>query len=283
MKTFSIRMRPNIMIAVVAAMFIFLIISPVLAKYDNFIVGGKRVGPVMLGKPLSKFAKFLGPRKTSNPKFFDFPRRGMALLVKNGIIEGIYVYSPGYKTKKGIRVGSSVNVLKKKYGNYLKTESGAMIYTDIGLAFNEKDYKITRIMVVYPKPDPLLGDKLIVPGVRVGNIRLGMEIGRVKLHWGKPTTIENMGKKSKFSIYKYNKKGMKIIVESGIVAGAQVLSYKYRTPEGIGVKSSRQQVIKTYGKRFKSIKDSINYKSMGIGFYFHNGEVIEILLSPRSE
>lgn len=136
-------------------------------------------------------------------------------------------------------------------------------------------------MVVQAKPDLLLGDKMIVPGQRLGNIMLGMDINQVEKHWGQPNGKEKID--SKFTICKYNQKGIKLIVEGGIVAGAQILSYKYRTPEGIGVKSTREQVLKTYGKRFKEVKNSISYTTLGIGFYFTNNEVVEILLNPRTE
>lgn len=254
--------------------------SPVAA--NNKIVGGKRIGPVELGQPLEKYRQFLGPQKTINPNFFDYPDRKLAVMVKNGIVEGVVTYSPHYKTDKGVAVGASIKVLNEKYGNYLKTNTGALIYTDLGLAFNEKDYKISRIMVVPASPDPLLGDKRIIPGDRAGNIRIGMEISQIVSHWGEPTTKEQLPN-SKYSLYKYNHKGVLILVESGIVAGVRILSYLYQTPEGISVNNTRDQVEKTYGKRYTEVQSSIDYKSLGIGFYFHEGKVMEILLTPRSE
>lgn len=263
------------------ALSLMLLISISAAHADNIIQGGKRVGPIKLGESLSKYEKVLGPRKALSQTFFDYPKRGMALMVKNGKIEGIMVYSSAYKTKEGVKVGSSINLLEKKFGAYLKTDTGALVYTDLGLAFNEKNYKITKIMVVQAKPDLLLGDKLIVPGQRMGNIMLGMDINQVVKHWGQPSGTEKIDQK--FTIYKYTQKGIKLIVEGGIVASAQILSYKYRTPEGISVKSTKEQVIKTYGKRFKEVKNSISYTTLGIGFFFNNNEVVEILLIPRTE
>ncbi|MCE1246894.1 MAG: hypothetical protein LWY06_09635 [Firmicutes bacterium] len=250
---------------------------------DTVIVGGKRAGGVELGQAFSKYEKRLGKKRAIGTTMFDFPGSKMALMVKNGVVEGIIVYSPGYRTAEGIRVGDPVKKLKDKYGNYLTTETGALVYTELGLAFNEKDYKITRIMVVPATPDPLLGDKMVVPGKRAGNIIIGMDYSSIEKQWGRPDSSEKMQGNEKFTVHKYEKKGIKIISESGMVAGAEILSYKFRTPEGIGVKSTRDQVVKTYGKRFKEVKDSIDYKSLGIGFYFNKGEVIEILLSPKSE
>jgi hypothetical protein len=254
---------------------------PVLA--DTVIVGGKRAGGVELGQPFSKYEKRLGTKKAIGSTMFDFPGSKMALMVKNGMVEGIIVYSPGYRTAEGIRVGDPVKKLKDKYGNYLTTETGALVYTELGLAFNEKDYKITRIMVVPSTPDPLLGDKIVVPGKRAGNIIIGMDYSSIEKQWGRPDSSDKMPGNNKITIYKFEKKGIKVLSESGMVAGAEILSYKFRTPEGIGVKSSRDQVVKTYGKRYKEVKDSIDYKSLGIGFYFNKGEVIEILLTPKSE
>lgn len=270
------------LILYMSALFVFLLCTSG-AFADNLIVGGKRIGPVVLGDPIAKYEKFLGPRKIISSTLYEYPKRKIAVLVKNGSIEGIFTYSPAYKTREGVQVGQSVKVLKKKYGNYLKTNEGALVYSESGLAFNEKDYKISRIMVIYSKPDVLLGDKKIVPGSRVGNIKLGMEIEQIIRYWGQPSSMEDIPGRKEFSQYKYGHKAMTIIVESGIVAGVRVLSYKYQTPEGLGINSTQAQVIKTYGKKFKEVKNSISYGSLGIGFYFHKGKVMEILLSPRTE
>lgn len=251
-------------------------------KSDNIIVGGKRVSSIELGQPIGKYEKVLGPYKVVG-SMFDYHKQGITLMVKNGIVEGIMVYSPTYKTPEGIRVGMPTKKLKEKYGNYLVTEAGALVYTELGLAFNEKDSKITRIMVVPATPDPLLGDKLIIPGDRAGNIKIGMDISRVEKLWGKPTSVEKHPNNDKVFQYKYEQKGVVILVEDGIISGVRILSYKFQTREGISVKSTKEQVINTYGKRYKEVEDSINYKSLGIGFYFRKGEVLEILLTQKAE
>jgi len=269
-------------IAITLLLILTIKVTGISAQNDRLIVGGKRVGPVYLGKPLGKFEKILGPRKVINPSLYDYPNKGIAVMVKKGIIRGIMVYSRMYKTGKGGKVGDSIKILKKKYGNYLITDAGALIYTELGLAFNEKDYRITKILVVPSSPDPLLGDKIIVPGQRVGNIKIGMDISIITKHWGNPKSVKKLPG-SQITVYTYSHKGMKILVESGIVAGAEIMSYKFRTREGISVNNSRNQVVKTYGKRYRQVKESINYRSLGIGFYFHKGKVISILLTSRME
>ena len=248
---------------------------------DRIIIGGKRVGPVTLGAPLSKYASYLGNRKMISPTFFNYPKRGMALLVKNGKVEGIMVYSTDYKTRKGVRVGTPLAKVRKHYGNYLRTESGSLTYSELGLSFNESGNKVTRIMVVHAAVDPLLGDKAVIPGVRAGNLKIGMDVSAVKKYWGEPTKTRQLENNKSVTIYQYDPKAVKLLVTDGVVAGVQVNSYKFRTPEGIGIDSTREQVVKTYGKQFKKVKDSVMYPSMGVGFYFHKNKVIEILLTYR--
>ncbi len=250
-------------------------------KNDYIVVGGKRVGPVMLGQPVAKYENFLGPRSTKSPRLFYYPARKMLLLVNRGKIEGITVFSPKYRTKKGVRIGQSVSILKKKYGNYLKTKAGSLVYTELGLSFLERNGKIFAIQVVHAKADPLLGDKKIIPGVRVGNIKIGMDISVIEKYWGKPARVERV--KGKVLVYRYPHKAVSILVAEGIVAAVQINSYKFSTPEGISIGSTYNQVIKTYGKRFKQVNKSIFYNNLGIGFYFDKGKVLEILLQYRRE
>ncbi len=253
------------------------------AGSDQLIVGGERAGPVTLGEPLSSYESFLGPRNTISPTFFNFPNRGMALLVKNGIIEGIMVYSKDYKTREGIKVGTPLSQVQKKYGNFLRTESGSLTYSELGLSFNESDGKVTRIMVVEATEDPLLGDKAVVPGVRAGNLKIGMDVRAVKKYWGEPESTRPLEGNKSITVFQYDKKAVKLLVADGILAGAQINSYKFRTPEGIGIDSTRDQVIKTYGSQFREVEKSIMYPSMGLGFYFDKDKVIEILLTYRRE
>lgn len=253
------------------------------AAEKNLIVGGKRVGQVILGDSASKYESFLGPRTAVSSTFFDYPKRKMALLVKDGVINGIMVYSPQYQTAEGVRVGAPASILLKRYGQYLKTESGSLVYSELGLAFIEKDGRISRIMVVQASPDTLLGDKMVVPGVRAGGIKIGMDINMVEKYWGQPTSQNVLESNKSVMVYNYTTKAVKLLVTEGIISGAQINSYKYQTQEGIGINSTREQVIKTYGSRYNEVKGSIMYNSLGIGFYFNEGKVIEILLTFRKE
>ncbi|MFP4497261.1 MAG: hypothetical protein ACLFQV_03540 [Vulcanimicrobiota bacterium] len=263
-------------------LFVFsLVLTPVFAG-DNYIVGGKRVGPILIGKPLSQYEHLLGNRATINPSFFDFPQRKIAILVDNSRnIKGIMVYFQNYKTKQGVKVGMPVSALNKHYGNYLKTDAGSLVYSELGLAFNEKSGNISRIMVVQSTPDTLLGDKMIVPGVRAGNIKIGMEIEGVKKYWGEPKSAEPLKGNQKIIVYNYENKAVKILVGDGIVHGLQINSYKYQTPEGIGIDSSKDKVVKTYGNRYSEVENSLMYNSLGVGFYIHKDKVLEILVTYK--
>jgi len=252
-------------------------------QQDNLIIGGKRAGPVRLGQPVKKYSNYLGPGEMISSTFFNYPRRKMALLVKRGIINGIMIYSPKYKTRAGVKVGFPISAIIKHYGNYLKTDAGSLVYSELGLSFNEENGRISRIMVVHASPDILLGDKKILPGVRAGNIKIGMDISAVEKYWGKPDSKGTLAGKTPFQIYRYNKRAVKILVSDGVTAGVQINSYKYGTPEGISVGSTREQVIKTYGSHYREVKDSIMYNSLGLGFFFKANKVVEILLTYRRE
>jgi hypothetical protein len=261
--------------------FLFYQSTAVMANNDNHIIGGNRIGPVTLGQPLITYAGYLGKRNAVSFNFYDCPSRSMLIQVQDGIITGIMVYSSNYVTREGIKVGDSVSKMVSKYGGYLLTDSGALTYSELGLAFNVNNDKITRIMVIQASPDPLLGDKIVIPGSRAGNIKIGNNFSNVINTWGAPDSVENRGTDNEIKIVKYKRKAMNIIVVDEIIQGVIINSYKFRTTEGIGVDSTYQQVIKTYGSDFKRVKDSIMYESRGIGFYIHNNKVIEIIVVNR--
>jgi hypothetical protein len=261
--------------------FLFYQSTAVMANNDNHIIGGNRIGPVTLGQPLITYAGYLGKRNAVSFNFYDCPSRSMLIQVQDGIITGIMVYSSNYVTREGIKVGDSVSKMVSKYGGYLLTDSGALTYSELGLAFNVNNDKITRIMVIQASPDPLLGDKIVIPGSRAGNIKIGNNFSNVINTWGAPDSVENRGADNEIKIVKYKRKAMNIIVVDEIIQGVIINSYKFRTTEGIGVDSTYQQVIKTYGSDFKRVKDSIMYESRGIGFYIHNNKVIEIIVVNR--
>lgn len=263
--------------------FVLLLQGQGAASPATLITGGKGVGPVSLGQPVSRYEKFLGRAVMKSPVFYDYPARKMALLVKNGVIEGIMVYSPSYRTSSGVAVGMPLSVLEKRYGSYLRTDAGSLVYNDLGLAFNEKDSKISTIMVVAATKDPLLGDGVLVPGVRAGGIKIGMEMSAVEKYWGSPTSTNPLESSQKITVSRYDQKAVKLLISDGLVAGVQINSFKYKTPEGIGVNSTKEQVIKTYGSRFREVNNSLMYNSLGLGFYINEGKVMEILLTYRKE
>jgi hypothetical protein len=261
--------------------FLFCFLQGISSANDKLVVGGDRIGPVTLGKTVAEYEAFLGKYNQISSNFIDCPSRKMLLHTQNGKIIGIMVYSSDYKTREGIKVGDSVSALVKEYGNYLKTEAGALTYSELGLAFNVKDDKISRIMVISAAPDQLLGDKVVVPGVRAGNIRIGDNAQNILNIWGRPDSIENSDKNPSVVSLRYKNKAVTIITVDGVVSGVVINSYKFRTSEGISIDSTFEQVAKTYGTEYKKVHNSIMYHSNGIGFYMHENKVIEILLTYR--
>jgi hypothetical protein len=267
---------------IIFLLFLLLYNNPIsAADYDNQIIGGARIGPVTLGQPVALYTSYLGKQIHVSLNFIDCPSRSMLLQIQDGRITGIMIYSSDYKTREGIKIGDPVSNMVSQYGRYLQTDSGSLVYNELGLAFNIRDGRISRIMIVQATPDFLLGDKLLIPGIRAGNIKIGDNANKIMEAWGQPDSVDKSESNPDVRILKYKRKALNIIVTGEIIRGMTINSYKFRTPDGIGIDSTLKQVTDIYGSNFKKVEDSIMYESRGIGFYIHNNKVIEILILDR--
>jgi hypothetical protein len=132
---------------------------------------------------------------------------------------------------------------------------------------------------------------LIVPGMSVGKIVKGMTTNEVEALLGKPEKWQG-------HIMVYDKKlGMSV---SGTKAGVMVVfcgdsmlsypgvkTFKGRTKEGIGMESSRGDVVKAFGqpttaKPWNGGQEQLEYRDLGLTFTLESGKVINILVDFRT-
>ena len=129
---------------------------------------------------------------------------------------------------------------------------------------------------------------VIEPGVCIGPVRSGMTIQQAKAELGEPDQRE----KDSSSILEYHSLGIKILRgnKAGLVgtvlcldagrAGTSIKSFAGHTKEGIGIGSSRAEVISAYGEptviehgRGNSESETLTYKPLGLDFRIGDGKV----------
>ncbi len=114
---------------------------------------------------------------------------------------------------------------------------------------------------------------LIVPGRAVGPIALGMRIAQVFQYLGPPQGPEHAGRSGKFF---WPGRGVTVRVGGdGRVDAVFVESPEYRTAQGIGVGSHRDEVVAVFGPAFQAQEDRttliLAYPRLGISFAIHKG------------
>ncbi|MCA9791245.1 MAG: hypothetical protein KC910_05600 [Candidatus Eremiobacteraeota bacterium] len=266
-------------LAIVLSLFL---VAPVWA--DTTIVGGKRAGDIRIGQSVSEAQKVLGKPsrvreaesdKKASMQFFD--ARGMALLIdasKN--VLGITVTSTSYATAESIRVGTPEATVRKLYGTGLARGTGNVSYPERGISFSFQNGKVTHIYVVKPEQDrPLLGDRLIVPGKRVGDLQLGGPFTVVEKAWGKPDSRSDLSNHSG-EIIAYRQHGVRFVVISGRIDAIMLTTGDFITKQGVKIGSDKDEVIRAFGKDFKTNDAFHSYPGLGIGFMLGQGDVIEI-------
>jgi RNA polymerase sigma factor (sigma-70 family) len=147
--------------------------------------------------------------------------------------------------------------------------------------------ELTKPSALVEPPAPML----IVPGVSVGKVVKGMTTNEVEAVLGKPEKWQG-------HIMVYDKQlGMSV---SGTKAGVVVVfcgdsmlhypgvkTFKGRTKEGIGMESSREDVVKAFGqpttaKPWTLGQEQLAYKDLGLTFTLESGKVINILVDFRT-
>ena len=132
---------------------------------------------------------------------------------------------------------------------------------------------------------------VVEPRVRVGKVRAGMTIQQVVAELGEPDNktghILNYVR-SGFSVAP-NREGTVVVVSCGDTLGTGtvlVKAFKGRTKEGIGMDSSRADVIRAYGEpteidRSYPGHEALKYQPLGLDFTLQNGKVHHMVVNLR--
>jgi hypothetical protein len=136
---------------------------------------------------------------------------------------------------------------------------------------------------------------LIEPNVRVGKVTAGMTMKQLVAQLGEP-------QRRTANALEYTRLGFAVVPDStGVVSiimcgdvtgihGPFVKAFTGRTKEGIGMLSTRDELLKAYGEpteseRFRGGLESMKYQPLGMTFTLEGGKVHHIIvrLGPASE
>jgi hypothetical protein len=139
---------------------------------------------------------------------------------------------------------------------------------------------------------------LIVPRMSVGKINAGMTVQQLVAEIGEP-------RNKTANAYDYPQLGLAVMPKEGLVLavlcgdvtginGSYVKVFNGRTKEGIGLRSTREELLKAYGPpaEMKGIPgglESMKYENVGITFNLEGGKVYHMIIlldgqaPPRSE
>jgi hypothetical protein len=127
-----------------------------------------------------------------------------------------------------------------------------------------------------PAPAAAQSDTLIVPGERIGPIRLGMLPGDVVRALGQPSKINTYPHGGIEYDYRYDDKYFFVTFSAVPETEADQIGTsdpRYATREGIRIGSSGVDVVRAYGRNYnKSSVNTVCYAELGIWF----------LLSPQN-
>lgn len=293
------------------AILVFALLAPVAAAGqepdllgDRKIVPGERIGRVWLGTTVGELTRVIGPynqRDAGDSMFFgttyygwdkfglavvadDLTRRALWVSVSKG---GSTVWWTA-TTADGLGFGATEPELVSALGSPSRQYSdsnGRSVYFDAKgvrffLATSGPDAgRAVAVRVVWPHV--VAGDGVIVPGERIGSVKVGMPISEVRdalggghvqasglyvwLHRGVFVKIDHQLRVSGIAAF-----------SSSFLAGAGV---KYALENGLTIGSSEAQITEAFGRtsiRGKK-EDALGYFSRGIGFVLNaEGQVRQI-------
>jgi len=130
----------------------------------------------------------------------------------------------------------------------------------------------------------LYGDHLIIPGQRMGVLRLGMSFEQVQKAWGKPDD-EKSGRGSR-TIHMYQRYGFNLMVDdrSGSIVSIHTVTDKVQTPKGTKVGMSEQELNAREGEGVKEVfPESTVIRYPGMVFYLDSGTstIVAISIMPN--
>jgi len=129
---------------------------------------------------------------------------------------------------------------------------------------------------------------LIVPNASVGAVRVGMTVAQLKAELGPPQrTTPNSVQYPRLGFAAMpDADGIIQVVMCGDVTGLggpYAKAFSGRTKEGIGMFSTREQVVTAYGppdssERFMGSVESMKYSALGITFTLERGKVYHMIV-----
>jgi len=131
--------------------------------------------------------------------------------------------------------------------------------------------------------DTLLGDKLIVPGVRVGNIYLDKSATYIEKEWGNPEAVTPLTGHIRGKLLFYSStKGIILITERNRIKAIVVVSPVFETEKGLKVESDSSLIKKNHSNG-AAIGEQMIYKNEGISFLVKAGKIKEISINQPIE
>ncbi|MDR7539905.1 MAG: hypothetical protein QN152_10325, partial [Armatimonadota bacterium] len=163
-----------------------------------------------------------------------------------------------------------------------------------------------------PEPTPVAArppapnDRVIVPGDRVGIVRIGDSLDEVIRTLGEVPTAAGSQRPGQPSgwiryqwrnrVYAYVEKDKRVITEAGVWApnSREIAQPPFRTSEGLGLGSTESQVVAAFGSPTRRLQGTRHviyiYSPRGIAFfigtsaeYAFYGQVYEIFVFPPGE
>ncbi len=125
---------------------------------------------------------------------------------------------------------------------------------------------------------------LIIPNVSVGKVKAGMTEDDVITTLGEPERIQG-------EVLIYDKRfGFSVVCSRQKIVGAVFcgggVDFKGHTKEGIGIDSSRDDLIKAFGqptsaKPWATDQEQLEYKPIGLTFVLQKGKIFHIIVNLR--
>lgn len=272
-------------LSVVVALAVLLLGSLPSEADSNLIQGGKGVGAVRLGQTMDEVKRAIGAPKKTTPspndpdsKLLDYPSRGLSVFMgSSGGVIGVVVSGASWRTPEGVCVGTAQARVTELFGRGLQRGQDNLTYAARGLAFSFKGGKVRTIYVFQPEEErALLGDRIIEPGRRVGDIRVGDPLSRVEDAWGKADKVLDLGKGTGRKLHRFKEEAVGLIVYRGLIEGMILETGDFITRQGVKVGSSRAEVLQAFGRTYRSEPERLWYDVSGIGFWFQGDRVRQI-------
>jgi hypothetical protein len=132
--------------------------------------------------------------------------------------------------------------------------------------------------------DPVVID----PGVCVGKVRYGMTLAEVRSELGEPQrTTPNALEYTRlgFAVMPGADGRVQVVMCGDVMgmSGPLVKKFRAKTKEGIGLGSTRDELVRTYGdpsrdEKFLGARESMKYDALGITFSLEAGKVHHLIV-----